>query len=92
MGSLVAEYGEFTARKGNFINTDVSTDILFKKQLILCMGKLIPVKITTNDCGITASEEHRQRYQYNSFIKKTQNKYCAIRIPSATIRQLRLMY
>ena len=46
MGSLVAEYGEFTARKGNFINTDVSTDILFKKQLILCMGKLIPVKIT----------------------------------------------
>ncbi|EXY63847.1 hypothetical protein M115_4114 [Bacteroides fragilis str. 3719 T6] len=38
MRSLVAEYGEFTARKGDFINTDVSTDILFKKQLILCMG------------------------------------------------------
>ena len=48
MGSLVGEYGiELTTRKGNLINTDVSTDILFKKQLILCMSKLIPVKITT---------------------------------------------
>lgn len=48
MGSLVGEYGiELTTRKGNLINTDVSTDILFKKQSILCMSKLIPVKITT---------------------------------------------
>ena len=48
MGSLVGEYGiEFTTRKGNLINTDVSTDILFKKQSILCMSKLIPMKITT---------------------------------------------
>ena len=39
MGNLVGEYGiELTTRKGNLINTDVSTDILFKKQLILCMG------------------------------------------------------
>ena len=67
MGNLVGEYGiEFTTRKGNLVNTDVSTDILFKKQLILCMGKLIPVKITTNDCSITASEEHRQRYTKSS--------------------------
>ena len=48
MGSLVGEYGiEFTTRKGNLINTDISTDILFKKQPILRMSKLIPVKITT---------------------------------------------
>lgn len=48
MGSLVGEYGiELTTRKGNLINTDVSTDILFKKQPILCMSKLISVKITT---------------------------------------------
>ena len=48
MGSLVGEYGiELTTRKGNLINTDVSTDILFKKQPILSMNKLIPVKITT---------------------------------------------
>ena len=48
MGSLVGEYGiELTTRKGNLINTDVSTDILFKKQSILCMSKLIPMKITT---------------------------------------------
>lgn len=48
MGSLVGEYGiELTTRKGNLINTDVSTDILFKKQPILRMSKLIPVKITT---------------------------------------------
>ena len=47
MGSLVGEYGiEFTTRKGNLVNTDVSTDILFKKQPILRMSKLIPVKIT----------------------------------------------
>ena len=48
MGSPVGEYGiELTTRKGNLINTDVSTDILFKKQSILCMSKLIPMKITT---------------------------------------------
>lgn len=48
MGSLVGEYGiELTTRKGNLINTDISTDILFKKQPILRMSKLIPVKITT---------------------------------------------
>ena len=48
MGSLVGEYGiELTTRKGNLINTEISTDILFKKQPILCMSKLIPVKITT---------------------------------------------
>ena len=48
MGSLVGEYGvELTTRKGNLINTDVSTDVLFKKQPILRMSKLIPVKITT---------------------------------------------
>ena len=48
MGNLVGEYGiEFTTRKGNLINTDISTDILFKKQPILRMSKLIPVKITT---------------------------------------------
>lgn len=48
MGSLVGEYGvELTTRKGNLINTDVSTDVLFKKQPILRMGKLVPVKITT---------------------------------------------
>lgn len=48
MGSLVGEYGvEFTTRKGNLINTDVSTDVLFKKQPILRMSKLVPVKITT---------------------------------------------
>ena len=48
MGSLVGEYGiELTTRKGNLINTDISTDILFKKQPTLCMSKLIPVKITT---------------------------------------------
>ncbi len=47
MGRLVGEYGiEFTTRKGNLVNTDVSTDILFKKQPILRMSKLIPVKIT----------------------------------------------
>lgn len=48
MGSLVGEYGvELTTRKGNLINTDVSTDVLFKKQPILRMSKLVPVKITT---------------------------------------------
>lgn len=47
MGRLVGEYGiELTTRKGNLVNTDVSTDILFKKQPILRMSKLIPVKIT----------------------------------------------
>lgn len=62
MGSLVGEYGiELTTRKGNLINTDVSTDILFKKQPILRMSKLIPVKITnSDDCGIGAPEELRQ--------------------------------
>ena len=58
MGSPVGEYGiELTTRKGNLINTDVSTDILFKKQPILSMNKLIPVKITTQMIAVLALQK-----------------------------------
>lgn len=59
MDSLVGEYGiELTTRKGNLINTDISTDILFKKQPILRMSKLIPVKITTQMIAVLTLQKN----------------------------------
>lgn len=61
MGRLVGEYGiEFTTRKGNLVNTDVSTDILSKAANPAHEQADPSEDNRSDDYGIDAPEELRQ--------------------------------